>query len=125
MTDPAEVIDLKLRKAKTDPHPLPDSPEGLADRPEAANLLGIWAALTDVSLDAAVERFAGSQFANFKKELSALAVSVLGPISTEMKRYLADPGQIDAVLKDGAERARGLSGPVIRQMQDIVGFLRT
>jgi tryptophanyl-tRNA synthetase len=124
MTDGADNIEIKLRKAKTDPLALPDTAAGLADRPEAANLLGIWAALADTTLEAAVGRFAGRQFSAFKKELTELAVTVLGPINAEMKRYLADPAQIDAILKDGAVRARVLSAPVIAEVQDIVGFLR-
>ncbi len=124
MTDDAETIELKFRKAKTDPLALPETMGELAGRPEAANLLGIWAALSDVTLDAAVERFAGQQFSSFKKELAELAVAKLAPINAEMRRYLADPGEIDAILKDGAQRARALSAPVMDQVQDIVGFLK-
>ena len=124
MTDDAETIDLKLRKAKTDPLPLPDSPAELEGRPEAANLLGIWAALADVGRDEAVARFAGRQFSAFKKELTDLAVATLGPINAEMKRYLAEPAEIDAILAQGAQRARALSAPVMAEVQDIVGFLK-
>ncbi|HIJ39153.1 MAG TPA: tryptophan--tRNA ligase [Rhodospirillaceae bacterium] len=124
MTDDAETIDLKLRKAKTDPLPLPETPDGLEGRPEAANLLGIWAALANGTRDEAVAQFAGRQFSAFKKELSELAVATLGPINAEMKRYLADPAQIDAILSEGARRARALSAPVLAEVQDIVGFLK-
>jgi tryptophanyl-tRNA synthetase len=123
MTDEADQIELKLRKAKTDPEPLPDSPAGLEGRPEAANLLGIWAALSDISLEDAVARFAGQQFSAFKKQLTDLAVSVLSPIGSEMKRYLADPAQIDAILAEGARQARAISDPIMREAEDIVGFL--
>ncbi len=122
MTDDADAIELKLRKAKTDPLPLPDSLEGLEGRPEAANLLDIWAALADSGRPAAIEKFGGRTFSEFKKELTDLAVSVLGPINAEMKRYLADPAQIDAILKDGAARARVLSAPVMAEVEDVVGF---
>ncbi|PKU23312.1 tryptophan--tRNA ligase [Telmatospirillum siberiense] len=124
MTDDADTISLKLKKAKTDPLPLPDSVEGLEGRPEAANLLDIWAALSDGTRAAAIERFAGRQFSEFKKELTDLAVAVLGPINSEMKRYLADPAAIDAVLKSGAERARALSAPILAEAENLVGFLR-
>jgi tryptophanyl-tRNA synthetase len=124
MTDDADTIELKLRKAKTDPLPLPDSVDALEGRPEAANLLGIWAALSDSSLEAAIARFGGQQFSTFKKELTELAVTVLGPINSEMKRLLADPAQIDAILADGAHRARAISAPIMAEVSDLVGFLR-
>lgn len=123
LSDDADAIALKLRKAKTDLEPLPDAVAGLEGRPEAANLLGIWAALSDASLETAVTRFAGKQFSDFKKDLVDLTVSVLAPISGEMKRLLNDPAQIDTILRDGGERARALSEPVMREVRDIVGFL--
>jgi tryptophanyl-tRNA synthetase len=124
MTDDADAIAQKLRKAKTDPNPLPDSSAGLEARPEAANLLGIWAALSDTTLDATVARFAGKQFSAFKTELTDLAVAVLGPITAEMQRLMADPGAIDAILRRGGERARTLSAPVMAEVRDVVGFLK-
>ncbi|MTJ84412.1 MAG: tryptophan--tRNA ligase [Telmatospirillum sp.] len=124
MTDDADTIELKLRKAKTDPLPLPDSVEGLEGRPEAANLLDIWAALSDGTRAAAIERFGGRTFSEFKKELTELAVSVLGPISSEMKRYLADPAELDAILAKGAADARALSAPVLADVSKVVGFLK-
>ncbi len=124
MTDDADTVALKIQKAKTDPAPLPDSEAGLADRPEAANLLGIYAALTDTSLAAAVARFAGQNFSVFKKELAEIAVGVLGRIGGEMRRLIADPGYIDGVLRRGGDRARALAEPHLREVQDIVGLLR-
>jgi tryptophanyl-tRNA synthetase len=124
LTDDADAIALKLRKAKTDPAPLPDSAAGLAGRPEAANLLGIWAALSDQTQDAALDRFAGQSFSSFKRELTDLAVAVLAPIAGEMNRMLKDPAEIDAILSDGARRARAISMPIMAEVQDIVGFLR-
>jgi tryptophanyl-tRNA synthetase len=123
MTDDADTIELKLRKAKTDPLPLPASAAELDGRPEAANLLGIWAALANTDLEAALTRFAGCQFSAFKKELTDLAVAELSPITAEMKRYLADPAQIDLILRDGARRAGALSAPIMAKVRDIVGFL--
>lgn len=125
MIDDADAIALKLRKAKTDPEPLPDSEEGLQGRPEAANLLGIWAALSDQSRGQAVQHFAGQSFSVFKQELTDLAVAKLSPITLEMQRYLADPGEIDRVLAKGALRARAISAPIMAEIKDIVGFLRS
>jgi tryptophanyl-tRNA synthetase len=133
MTDDADAVALKLRKAKTDTHPLP-GPGDLdekgqlkadieAARPEVVNLLSIYAALADRSLADVVGNFEGREFSAFKKELTDLAVGVLGPIGTEMKRLLANPAEIDAVLADGAARARAIAEPILRQAEDIVGFL--
>jgi len=124
MTDDADTIALKIRKAKTDPAPLPDSEDGLAGRPEAANLLGIHAALTDTTLAASIARFAGQNFSTFKEELAAVAVRVLGRIGDEMRRLLADPGYIDDVLRRGAARADAIAAPHLREVQEIVGLLR-
>ncbi|HEX3499137.1 MAG TPA: tryptophan--tRNA ligase [Stellaceae bacterium] len=124
MTDDADTIALKIQKAKTDPEPLPDSEAGLANRPEAANLLGIYAALTDTTLAEAVSRFAGQNFSVFKKELAEIAVTVLGRIGGEMRRLVADPGYIDGVLRRDSERARAIAEPHLRAVQDIIGLLR-
>ena len=134
MTDDADAVALKIRKARTDPDPLPGpealTPDGALDpavekaRPEAGNLLGIYAALADKKLAEVVEEFAGREFSFFKQILTDLAVATVGRMGGEMKRLLADPGQIDAVLRDGAARARALAEPVLREAEDIVGFLR-
>jgi tryptophanyl-tRNA synthetase len=124
LTDDADAIALKFRKAKSDPDLLPDDASGLEGRPEAANLLGIYAALSDQTKDAAIAHFAGRSFSDFKKELTDLAVSVLAPISGEMKRYLADTAQLDAILSAGAHRARAITRPIMAEIQEIVGFLR-
>ncbi len=125
MTDSADEIAKKIRKARTDPDPLPASPDGLEGRPEAANLINIYAALADIDPGEACTRFAGAQFSTFKEELAELAVAKLDPIAREMRRLVADPGYIDGVLKTGAERARALSEPIIREIHDIVGLLRS
>ncbi len=124
MTDDADTIALKIRKAKTDLEPLPGTMEGLEGRPEASNLLGIYAALSDKEKAQVVRQFEGRQFSEFKKELVDLAVAVLGPINTEMKRLMTDPAHIDAILRKGAERADAIAAPIIRDVYDIVGFLR-
>ncbi|HZU90076.1 MAG TPA: tryptophan--tRNA ligase [Stellaceae bacterium] len=124
MTDDAETIARKIRRAKTDPEPLPDTLAALERRPEADNLVSIYAALADLSREAALARFAGSNFSTFKEALSELAVAVLGRIGGEMRRLLSDPGHIDRVLRRGAERAGALAAPVLREVQDISGLLR-
>jgi len=124
MTDDADAIALKIRKAKTDLEPLPGTLDGLEGRPEASNLLGIYAALADQDKAAVVARFEGRQFSDFKKELVDLAVSVLGPINTEMKRLMAEPAHIDSVLRSGAERANAIAAPILKDVYDIVGFLK-
>ncbi len=122
-TDGPDEIAKKIRKARTDPEPLPSEAAGLEGRPEAANLVGIYAALTGTSLDAALIEVGGMQFSDFKKILSEVCVEVLGPIGNEMKRLVAEPHHIDAILHQGAERARALSGPVLDEVMDIVGFV--
>jgi len=124
VTDDADTIARKIRKAKTDPEPLPESKDGLAERPEADNLMGIYAALSDTSKDAVVAEFAGQQFSTFKQQLADLAVARMGPIGAEMQRLMAAPDHVDAILRDGAERAEALARPILNQVKDIVGFLR-
>mgnify|MGYP000900315697 CR=1 FL=1 len=134
MTDDADAVAKKIRKATTDPAPLP-GPEVLdaagnlpeetrKSRPEAYNLLGIYGALADHSLAEVLQEYAGAQFSTFKAALTDLAVARLGPLGAEMKRLTADPGHVDAVLRDGAERARAIAEPILREAHDIVGFLR-
>ena len=123
MTDSAETIALKVRKAKTDPQPLPDSIAAAEARPEADNLLGIYSALADIGRERAIARFAGKNFSEFKTELADLAAEVLGKIAGEMRRLLADPGYIDAVLRRGADRAGDLAQPTQRQVFDLMGLL--
>src|SRR5215813_9553502 len=111
MTDDADAIALKIRRAKTDPEPLPHAREALERRPEADNLISIYAALSDMSRETAVSRFAGRNFSTFKEALSGLAVDVLGRIGGEMRRLLADPGHIDRILRHGSERAAAIAQP--------------
>src|SRR5260370_1738217 len=113
MTDDAELIALKIRRAKTDPEPLPATLAALEARPEADNLVGLYAALADLSREAALARCAGQNFSTFKEALSEVAVAVLGKIGGEMRRLMADPGHIDRVLHPGAGRAAASSMPVL------------
>jgi len=124
MTDDAETIRQKIRKAKTDPLPMPATPAEAEARPEAANLLGIYAALSNKSFDAAIEEFTAAPFSRFKEALSDLAVAVLGQIGGEMRRLLADPTYIDAILRRGSERASAIATPHLREIFDITGLLR-
>jgi len=124
MTDDADTIARKIQKAKTDPDPLPREEAGLARRPEADNLVGIFAALANKGKAEVLQDFGGAPFSKFKAALAELAVARVGPVNAEMARLLADPQEIDRVLADGAARARVLAAPVMRQVKDIVGFLR-
>jgi len=124
MTDEADAVALKIQKAKTDPHPLPGTIAELEARPEADNLVGIYAALANVTREQAVARFAGHSFSSFKRELADVSVAVLGPIGAEMKRLVADPAHIDAILRLGAERAHMIADTVLAEVQDIIGLLK-
>ncbi|MFQ5565701.1 MAG: tryptophan--tRNA ligase [Paracoccaceae bacterium] len=125
LTDDADTIASKIRKARTDPEPLPESVEGLAERPEARNLVGIYAALAGTSPEAVVAEFAGQGFGVFKPALAELAVGHLTPISAEMSRLMADPAEIDRVLGDGADRAAALAEPILAETYVRVGLLRS
>jgi tryptophanyl-tRNA synthetase len=124
MTDDSELIALKVRRAKTDPEPLPASITALEQRPEADNLVGIYAALAGQTREAALVGFAGQNFSVFKEALTEVAVSTLGKIGGEMRRLMAAPDHIDAVLRQGAERAAAIAMPILREVQDITGLLR-
>lgn len=124
MTDGPDDISRKIRKAKTDPEPLPGDRKALEGRPEAANLIDIYAALSDQSTADVCSKFEGAQFSTFKEELTELAISVLGPVGEEMARLVKDPGYLDSVLRTGAERAKAIANPILDDVYDIVGFLR-
>jgi tryptophanyl-tRNA synthetase len=123
-TDDADAISQKIRKARTDAEPLPTEVAGLASRPEADNLVTIHAALAGSTREAVLAEFGGGQFSTFKAALVDLAVAKLSPISGEMKRLMADPGHIDAVLREGAARARAIAEVTMADVKDIVGFIR-
>ena len=122
LTDDSDTIASKIRKAKSDSDSLPGEVSALDSRPEAENLLSIYAALSDRTLEAVVAQFAGQQFSTLKGQLADLTVSVLGPINAEMRRYLADPAEIDRQLAKGAEAARARAQPVIRDVRKVFGF---
>ncbi|MCR9125824.1 MAG: tryptophan--tRNA ligase [Rhodobacteraceae bacterium] len=123
MTDDADTIARKIRKAKTDPDALPSEAEGLAGRAEARNLVSIYAALNGQSIDAALSEVGGLQFGAFKPMLADVAVARLSPISSEMSRLMADTGEIDRILMRGAERARAITAPILKQTYEIVGMV--
>jgi len=123
LNDDADAIAKKIRKAKTDPDALPSETDGLAGRPEADNLVGIYAALSGVSKDDVLKEFGGQQFSAFKPVLSDLAVAKLAPMTDEMRRLTGDPAQIDAILKEGAENASAIAEPVLKDVRKIIGFL--
>jgi tryptophanyl-tRNA synthetase len=124
LTDDADTIAQKIRKAKTDPAPLPSEVEGLAGRPEADNLIGIFAALTDETKADVLKRFAGGQFSAFKNALADVVVGQLAPIRAEMLRLSGDPSYTDSVLAKGAEKARTLARPNMDAIKDILGLIR-
>ena len=124
LTDDAEAIARKIRKAKTDPDALPSEPDGLKDRPEAANLVGIYAALEGETVEQTLKTHGGAQFSSFKPALAEVAVAKLGPIGEEMNRMMADKAYIDGVLKAGAEKAKTIAAPVYEEVKKIVGFIR-
>jgi len=123
MTDDADTIAKKIRKAKTDPEPLPTNADDLQARPEAANLVGIYAALSDTSVDQVLAQYGGKGFGDFKPALADLAVDKLGPVQAEMRRLMDDPDYVDGILCKGAEQARQIANPILAEIQQTVGFL--
>lgn len=134
MVDDSDTIAQKFRKAKTDPHPLPDEScleetgtikkEAEELRPETFNLIRLYSALAELPECDIVNQFAGKDFSAFKKELADLAIAKLSPIAENYRRFLADPASLDSLLKDGARRARDIATPILARCEDIVGFLR-
>jgi tryptophanyl-tRNA synthetase len=124
LADDADAIAQKVRKAKTDPEPLPSEEKGLENRPEADNLVGIYAALADKGKSAVLAEFGGGQFSTFKTALVDLAVAKLSPITAEMKRIVTDSAYIDAVLADGSARAQKIAAETMGPVKDIVGLIR-
>ncbi|MEW5424542.1 tryptophan--tRNA ligase [Amorphus sp. 3PC139-8] len=123
LTDDRDAISQKIRKAKTDPEPLPSELKGLESRPEAQNLVGIYAALANSTSEQVLTDFGGAPFATFKPALAELAVEMLAPVNAEMRRLLADPGHLDQILAKGADQAAEIAAPVIDGAKDIVGFV--
>ena len=125
LTDNADAIAQKIRKARTDADPLPGSMDGLKDRPEAKNLVNIYAAFSDESPDEVLSRFEGQGFGTFKPALAELAVAALEPITRRMNDFLADPAEIDRILGQGAIRADEIATPILERTKQIMGLLRT
>jgi tryptophanyl-tRNA synthetase len=125
LTDDADTIAQKVRKAKTDPEPLPSEEEGLVNRPEADNLVGIYAALADTPKAAVLRQFGGAQFSAFKTSLVDLSVARLGPVGAEMKRLVQDVAYIDSVLAEGSSRATAIAAETMKSVKDIIGFVRS
>ena len=124
LTDDADAIATKIRKAKTDPEALPSEVDGLEGRPEARNLVNIYAALSDQSVEQVLADVGGKQFSEFKPMLSELAVTKMTPISTEMARLMQHQDEIDAILRRGSERAREIASPILAKTYEIVGMVR-
>jgi tryptophanyl-tRNA synthetase len=125
LTDDADTIAQKVRKAKTDPEPLPSEEKGLASRPEADNLVGIYAALADTSKSEVLRDVGGAQFSAFKARLIDLLVDKLAPVGAETKRLVQDPASVDAILAEGSAKAQVLAAETMRAVKDIVGFVRS
>ena len=123
LTDTAENITQKIKKAKTDPEPLPQDKTGLEKRPEAENLISIFASLRDTSIESVIKDYAGKEFSIFKKDLADLSVSKLEPITSEMNKLMSDVSYIDSILNQGKENAIAVAEPVLQKTKEIIGFL--
>ncbi len=123
MTDDADLMAKKIKKAKTDSAPLPESLEGLEDRPEAANLVAIYASLAELSKEDVLAAFAGKEFSVFKPALTDLAVAKLSPITTRITELLNDKAELDKILREGSEKANAVAAPVVKETMEIMGFL--
>lgn len=124
MMDDADLIAKKIRKARTDAEPLPSEMEGLEGRAEAANLVGIYAALSDKSADDVLAEFGGQGFGTFKPALADLAVAELGPVAEKMRDLLNDKGELTRILGEGAGRAREIASVTMAEVRDIMGMVR-
>ncbi len=123
ITDNKDLINLKIQKAKTDPHPLPSKKEELENRPEAANLLGIYSALKDEKFDVVMKEMSGKDFSSFKKLLADLTISKIEPISKKMNDYLKNKDYLKKILKDGREKANDISSKNLLEIKKIIGLL--
>lgn len=122
LTDDADTIVKKIRKAKTDPHPVPESEKDMEGRPEAANLVTIYAALSDTDTQSVLDAFGGKEFSAFKQALSDLAVEKLAPVTARMNALMDDPAEIDRILSSGAEKANNIAVPTIDEVMNVMGF---
>ena len=124
LTDSDDEIAQKIRKAKTDPEPLPDSPDGLESRPEAKNLVGIYGAVTGETVEQVLGRFAGQGFGQFKPALADALVALIAPIRDRQDELRRDPAELDRILAAGAERAAKLGAPTLAKAKAAVGLTR-
>jgi tryptophanyl-tRNA synthetase len=122
LTDSDETITQKIRKAKTDPEPLPDNAEALDARPEAKNLVGIYGAVTGESVEQVLARFAGQGFGTFKPALAEVLVDLIAPIRQRLDELRRDPAELDRILAEGAARASDLAAPVLARARSAVGL---
>jgi len=123
LTDSADAIAQKIRKAKTDPLPLPEDKKGLEGRPEAENLMNIYAALSDSTQDKVLSEFGGKQFSEFKNALADLTVAKVAPVADEMRRLLGDTAELERILRDSAAKARAVAAPIMEDVKKVVGFV--
>ncbi len=123
LTDSADTIAQKIRKAKTDPLPLPEDKKGLEGRPEAENLMNIYAALSDSTLENVLSEFGGKQFSEFKNALADLTVAKVAPVADEMRRLLGDTAELERILRDSAAKARAVAEPIMEEVKKVVGFV--
>jgi tryptophanyl-tRNA synthetase len=124
LTDSDDEIAQKIRKAKTDPEPLPDSPAGLEARPEAKNLVGIYAAVTGESVEQVLARFSGQGFGVFKPALADVLIALLAPLRARLEEFRRDPAELDRILASGAEKAAALGAPTLAEAYRAVGLSR-
>lgn len=122
LTDDADTMARKIKRAKTDPEPLPSETEGLNNRPEAKNLVGIYAALANCSAEDVLKQFGGQGFGAFKPALAEVVVESLSPVTSSFNEWLADPAAIDTVLLKGAEKANAIAAPIMEEVRDIMGL---
>ena len=122
LTDNKEEILNKIKKAKTDPLPLPEEIKGLSERPEAENLLGIYSSLKNQNLEKSISEFSGKNFSEFKKKLSEVLIERIEPISKEIKKLLEDQKFLDSVLLEGSEKADKIASKKMKEMKELVGF---
>ena len=122
LTDSKDQIVNKIKKAKTDNDPLTDDDENLKKRPEVENLLGIYSSLSNQSLKKSMNEFSGKNFSEFKKKLAELVVEKISPISTEINKLQKDIDHIDAILKEGADKANLIASKKVKEMKKIIGF---
>ena len=122
LTDDDDAIAQKIRKAKTDPDPLPDDPALLDLRPEAKNLVGIYGAVTGETIEQVLARFSGQGFGTFKPALADALISLLSPLRSRLEEFRRDPAELDRILTDGATRAKELAGPTLDKAYRAVGL---